>query len=129
MADSNALLLAVSAHFSIQNLGLPEGLLPLSHAIIYACEANKSNSIYKALCAAQEDVKNVKTVTIPNNLKNHPSINDDGTKDYLYPHEFGGYVYQQYLPNELKDREYYFPSNNGKEKGLIRKKVKKSLKK
>lgn len=128
MADSNALLLAVSAHYAVSALGLPEGNLPLSHAIIYACEACKSNSVYKAMSQAQEDVKNTKTVTIPNNLKNHPSINDDGTKEYLYPHDFGGYVFQQYLPKEIENREYYFPSNNGKEKGLVRKKVRKNRK-
>mgnify|MGYP004529737231 FL=1 len=125
MADSNALLLAVSAHYAIEHLGLPEGNIPLTHAIIYACEANKSNSVVRALNKVQEDVENTKTITIPNNLKNHPSINKDGTGEYKYPHDYGGYVYQQYLPNELKDKEYYKPSNNGKEKGLIRKKVKK----
>ena len=123
MADSNALLLAVSAHYAIEHLGLPEGNIPLAHAIIYACEANKSNSVIKALNSAKLDVENTKTITIPNNLKNHPSINADGTGEYKYPHDYGGYVYQQYLPNELKDRQYYFPSENGKEKGLIRKKV------
>ena len=128
MADSNALLLAISAHYSVANLGLPEGNIPLTHALIYACEARKSNSVIRALNSVQEDVSKTKTVTIPNNLKNHPSINADGTKEYLYPHEFGGYVYQQYLPKELENKEYYIPSNNGKEKGLVRKKVKKDKK-
>ncbi|MGN1208584.1 MAG: replication-associated recombination protein A [Christensenellales bacterium] len=125
LADSNALLLAVSAHYAIKNLGLPEGNIPLTHAIIYACEASKSNSVIKALESAKEDVLKTKTITIPNNLKNHPSTNSDGTGEYKYPHNYGGYVYQQYLPNELKDRNYYVPSNNGKEKNLVRKKVKK----
>lgn len=124
MADSNALLLAVSAHYALANLGLPEGNIPLSHAIIYACEANKSNSVIRALEAVKADVENTKVLTIPNNLKNHPSINKDGTGEYKYPHNYGGYVRQQYLPNELKNKEYYVPSNNGKEKGLVRKKIK-----
>ena len=123
MADSNALLLAVSAHYAIQILGLPEGNIPLTHAIIYACEASKSNSVVLALNRAIEDVINTKTITIPNNLKNHPSTNNDGTGKYKYPHDYGGYCYQQYLPNELKNKTYYTPSNNGKEKGLVRKKV------
>ena len=123
MADSNALLLAVSAHYAIQILGLPEGNIPLTHAIIYACEASKSNSVVLALNRAKEDVINTKTITIPNNLKNHPSTNNDGTGKYKYPHDYGGYCYQQYLPNELKNKTYYTPSNNGKEKGLVRKKV------
>lgn len=125
MADSNALLMAILAHNAVKEIGLPEARLNLSHAIIYLCEASKSNSVYVAMSKAQEDCAKMLKVEIPNNLKNHPSINKDGTGKYLYPHEFGGYVYQQYLPNELKNQTYYTPSNNGKEKGLVRKKVKK----
>ncbi|MDR0850342.1 MAG: replication-associated recombination protein A [Christensenellaceae bacterium] len=138
MADSNALLLACAALQSCEKLGQPECLLNLSHAIIYACEAEKSNSVYLAMHAAADDAVNVKDDSVLNNLKNHPSTNDDGTdfvkwppsdktsadrgKSYKYPHDFGGYVKQQYMPNSLKDRVYYKPSNNGKEKGLVRKK-------
>ncbi len=121
MADSNALLLATSAMYAVQNLGLPECLLPLSHAIIYACEAEKSNSVVVALNSAKDDAENIKDDNILNHLKNHPSINGPNTK-YKYPHDYGGYVKQQYLPNSLKDRVYYVPSNNGKEKNLIKKK-------
>ncbi|MBR7091403.1 MAG: replication-associated recombination protein A, partial [Clostridia bacterium] len=53
MADSNALLLAISALIAIKNMGLPEGNIPLAHAIIYACEAPKSNSVIRAMQAAQ----------------------------------------------------------------------------
>ena len=59
-----------------------------------------------------------------NHLKNHPTGYNDGTGKYKYPHDYGGYVKQQYLPDSLKDRKYYIPSNNGKEKGLIKKKDK-----
>ncbi len=121
MADSNALLLATSAMYAVQNLGLPECLIPLSHAIIYACEAEKSNSVIVALNKAKEDAENVRDDVVPNHLKNHPSINGPKTK-YKYPHDYGGYVKQQYLPDKLKDRIYYVPSKNGREKNLIRKK-------
>jgi len=123
MADSNALLMAILAHTAIEKIGLPEASLNLSHAIIYLCEASKSNSVYMAIEKAKEDAKNTLKVNVPNNLKNHPSINDDGTGKYLYPHNYGGYVYQQYLPNGLENSVYYKPSNNGREKGMIRKKV------
>ncbi len=123
MADSNALLLATSAMYAVQNLGLPECLIPLSHAIIYACEAEKSNSVVVALNAAKDDAENIKDDNVPNHLKNHPSINGPKTK-YKYPHDYGGYVKQQYLPDSLKDKIYYVPSNNGKEKNLVRKKFK-----
>ncbi len=122
MADSNALLLAMSALISCKQLGQPECLLTLSHAIIYICEAEKSNSVYKAMHAAQEDVEKNLDNRVPNHLKNHSSCNKDGHGNYKYPHDFGGYVKQQYMPDSLKDRIYYVPSENGREKNLIRKK-------
>ncbi|MBQ3214237.1 MAG: replication-associated recombination protein A [Clostridia bacterium] len=126
MADSNALLLSCCALYACQNLGEPECLLNLSHAIVYACEAEKSNSVYLAMHAAQEDAEKVKDDTILNNLKNHPSTNEDNTGGYKYPHDFGGYVKQQYMPNSLKDRVYYTPSKNGRERDLKRKKFEKN---
>ena len=77
---------------------------------------------------AQDDAKKVKDDKVPNNIKNHPSTNSDGTTGYLYPHDFGGYVAQQYFPNSLKDRVYYTPSKNGREKDLVRKKFSKNKK-
>jgi len=123
MADSNAMLLATSAMYAVEKMGAPEGLIPLSHAIIYVCEAEKSNSVVLAMNRAKEDAEYVKDDDVPNHLKNHPSIN--GPKvSYKYPHDYGGYVKQQYLPNALKNRIYYEPSANGKEKNIIRKKFK-----
>ncbi len=122
MADSNALLLATSAMYALEKMGQPEGLIPLSHAIIYACEAEKSNSVITAMHLAENDVENCPDNRVPNHLKNHPSTNGDGHGKYKYPHEYGGYVKQQYLPDSLKDHVYYTPSNNGREKNLVRKK-------
>ena len=123
MADSNAMLLATSAMYAVEKMGAPEGLIPLSHAIIYTCEAEKSNSVVTAMEKARADAEYIKDDDVPNHLKNHPSTNGPKTK-YKYPHNYGGYVKQQYLPNSLKDRVYYEPSNNGREKNLIRKKFK-----
>jgi len=105
-------------------LGQPECLLNLSHAIIYLCEAEKSNSVYMAMSAAMEDAENAREDQVPNHLKNHPSTNKDGHGAYKYPHNFGGYVKQQYLPDSLKDKIYYKPSENGREKNMTRKKFK-----
>ena len=124
MADSNALLLSTSAMYALEKMGQPEGLIPLTHAIIYVCEAEKSNSVIKALNSAQYDAENFTDNNVPNHLKNHPSTNKDGHGNYKYPHDYGGYVKQQYMPDKLKDRVYYTPSKNGKEKNLIRKKFK-----
>lgn len=124
MADSNALLLATSAMYALEKMGIPEGLIPLTHAIIYVCEAEKSNSVVKALHMAQNDAENCTDNRVPNHLKNHPSTNKDGHGKYKYPHDYGGYVEQQYMPDSLKDRVYYVPGQNGKEKNMIRKKFK-----
>lgn len=124
MADSNAILLATAAQNALQTMGPPEGLLPLSHAIIYACEAEKSNSVYLAMHAARSDAQSVRDDVVPFHLRNHPSLNDDKKAKYKYPHDFGGYCKQQYLPDSLKDRIYYQPSPNGREKNLVRKKKK-----
>lgn len=124
MADSNALLLAISALTSCEKLGLPECNLTLCHAIIYICEAEKSNSVCVAMNSAKADAEMYKNALVPNHLKNHPTGYNDGHGVYKYPHDFGGYVKQQYLPDVVKDKIYYVPKNNGKEKGLIRKKDK-----
>ena len=128
MADSNALLLATCAHYAIKNLGMPEGNIPLTHAIIYACEAEKSNSVIKAMGLANTDAQMYADDKIPEYLKNYHYDTDNPTP-YKYPHDYGGYVEQQYLPDSLKDRVYYTPSNNGREKNLIRKKKIKQTKK
>lgn len=123
MADSNAALLAMVAMNAIKNLGLPEGNIPLAHAIIYVCEAEKSNSVIKALDAAKEDAEYHPDDNIPEHLKNQ-HYDEINPPKYKYPHEYGGYVKQQYLPDKLKDRVYYKPSNNGREKGMVKKKDK-----
>lgn len=124
MADSNALLIAFSALNSCEKLGMPECNLTLCHAIIYLCEAEKSNSVLIAKDLASADAEKYKDAVVPNHLKNHPSGYDDKTGKYKYPHNYGGYVKQQYLPTIIKDKIYYTPLQNGKEKNLERKKFK-----
>lgn len=122
MADSNALLLANCALYSIKNLGMPEALLNLSHAIVYACTAEKSNSVYLAMNKAQDFAKKFPDAEAPFHLRNHPSTNDLKKVKYKYPHDYGGWVSQQYLPNELKNERFYYPTQNGKEKNIKLKK-------
>ncbi|MBQ3116067.1 MAG: replication-associated recombination protein A [Clostridia bacterium] len=127
MADPNALVVATSALTAFQNLGLPEGLIPLSEAIIYVCEAEKSNTVVEAMYSAEADAISVKDDNVPAHLKNYEFASKEDKKQkglYKYPHDFGGYVEQQYLPDELKDRVYYAPKDNGYEKTVkeIRKK-------
>lgn len=116
MADSNAMVVASSAFASFERLGVPEGLIPLSHAIIYVCCAPKSNAVVNAMAAAKDDVNNTKDDVVPHYLRDrsYPHTVDSGEK-YLYPHDFGGYVEQEYLPKNLRGRKYYIPSGNGAE--------------
>ena len=118
MADPQALVIATSAMVAFEKMGLPEGLLPLSEAIIYVCEAEKSNSVVMAMDMAGEDAEKVKDDTVPPWVKNAVYGSEQDKKlagQYKYPHSFGGYVEQQYLPDSLKDRVYYTPQNNGYE--------------
>lgn len=126
MADSNALLMAMNAMLACEKLGAPECYLNIAHAIIYLCEAEKSNSVMKAMHLAMKDAENERDDIVPNHLKNHPSTNKDSHGKYKYPHDFGGYTKQQYMPDSLKDKIYYVPSENGREKKLIRKKFSKN---
>ena len=118
LADPMALVVAQSAMSAFEKIGLPEGMIPLSAAIIYVCEAPKSNSVVNAMYAAQDDAKEARDDAIPPYLRDvsYKSKEEKAEKvNYKYPHDYGGYVRQQYLPDSLKDRRYYVPSDNGKE--------------
>ncbi len=131
MADPNALVVATNALIAYEKIGLPEGLLPLSEAIVYVCEAEKSNSVYLAMAAAGEDAVNVKDDTVPPHLKNAVFGSEEDkrlSKNYKYPHDYGGYVEQQYLPDSLKGKVYYRPSDNGYEKKVKEIRLKKGKK-
>ena len=91
--------------------------LALSHAIIYVCTAPKSNSVVIAMNEAQSAVKERGASYVPLHLRNTDySTLDKSDKPYIYPHDFGGYARQQYLPDELVGTKFYRPSENGKEK-------------
>lgn len=121
MADPNALVVATSAMFALEKTGYPEGLIPLSNAIIYVCEAPKSYSVKNAMLAAQKDAREVRDDDgVPPYLKDN-TFGDAKTKaqsaNYKFPHDYsGGYVDQQYLPDKLKDRVYYIPTDYGYER-------------
>lgn len=118
LANSQALVVSVSAMQAVKEMGIPEGLIPLSHAIIYVCMSPKSNSVITAMGKADEDVEKTFNGTVPDHLKNYNYANEK-REAYKYPHDFGGYVDQQYLPTEIKDHVYYVPSQNGSEKSIV----------
>ena len=118
MADPRALQMATSALYALEKIGYPEAMIPLSEAIIYVCEAEKSNSVVEAMYAAKRDAREVRDDNIPAYLKDSSYGGEEdkaNSRKYKYPHDYGGYVEQQYLPDALKDKVYYTPSNNGYE--------------
>ncbi len=118
MADPRALQIATSAMYALEKIGYPEARIPLAEAIIYVCEAEKSNSVVEAMYQAIADAKEVRDDKIPPYLKD-TSFGDEETKaegrGYKYPHNYGGYVEQQYLPDSIKDKVYYVPNDRGYE--------------
>ena len=119
MADPRALQIATSAMYALEKIGYPEARIPLSQAIIYVCEAEKSNSVVNAMYAAIQDARETRDDNVPPYLKDNSfgSKEDKGeSAKYKYPHNYGGYVEQQYLPDSLKDKVYYVPSERGYEK-------------
>lgn len=125
MADPNAMLLANAALVAIEKIGLPEGRIPLAEAIIYVACAEKSNSVVVALAKAKEAAMKSSNDTIPVHLMDRHykgAAKRNGENTYLYPHDFGGYIHQQYLPDGLDNEEFYTPSENGREKNIILKK-------
>jgi putative ATPase len=114
LADPRALQIAVSALTAYEKMGLPEGKIPLTQAVIYTALAPKSNSVVNAIALAEEAVALAEDQSIPPYLRDQ-SYNPVKDSNYKYPHDFGGYVKQQYLPDAIKDRKFYFPSVNGEE--------------
>lgn len=115
MANPNALVVATSALTAYEKIGMPEGTLPLAEAIICVCESEKSNSVVIARDEAERAVQTVKKEEVPMYLR-EVSYKQEKITGYKYPHDYGGYVEQQYLPDDLKDAKFYVPSDHGYEK-------------
>jgi putative ATPase len=94
-ANPQALTLTTSAMTSVGKIGYPEARIILAQAVIYLCASPKSNSSYLAINKALKSVRDGKLLDIPKNI----TQNNEG---YLYPHDFGGYVKQNYLLEPLK---------------------------
>ncbi|MFX4233300.1 replication-associated recombination protein A [Aliarcobacter butzleri] len=107
-ANPNALNLAVNTMMACNKIGYPESRIMLSQCAIYLASSPKSNSAYKAINKALEQIKNGKILDIPKHL-------DSQHIGYLYPHDFGGYIEQEYLKEDLN---LYQSSNIGFEKTL-----------
>jgi len=119
LADPNAIVVATSCVQAFERIGLPEGKIPLAEGIIYVSEAPKSNKVVEAIGGAENAVKTIKRETVPLYLRdpNYKGV-DEKVSGYKYPHSYGGWVKQQYLPDEIKDAVFYEPTENGFEKTI-----------
>jgi putative ATPase len=119
-ADPQALSLAVAAKDAVHFVGLPEARIPLAQAATYLATAPKSNASYKAMLAALADVKTQGPLPVPLHLRNAPTrlMKDfHYGKGYQYAHDYeGARIDQQHLPDALRERRYYAPSERGHEK-------------
>lgn len=118
LADPKALSVAVAAAQAAEMVGFPEGRIPLAEAVLYICLAPKSNSACVGIDKAMAEVRRRPDWSIPSYLKD---AHYSGAAKlgqgigYKYPHDFGGWVAQQYLPDELTGHVYYAPCSNGDE--------------
>lgn len=121
-ADPHALLMAVAAAQALEMVGLPAAKIPMAQAVIYLATAPKSNTVTQAINQAMADVEEIGQGSVPLHLRDasHRGSQQMGYGEgYLYPHDFPGhYVKQEYLPAELRGKQYYFPSEQGYEKAL-----------
>jgi len=121
-ASPNALLLAEAAFSAVHKIGMPEARIILSQCATYLASSPKSNSAYMAIDSALGDVRHNPLYQVPLNLRNAPTklMKDlNYGKEYKYPHSFSNnFIAENYLPEELKDKQYYLPSENGNEKTI-----------
>lgn len=122
LADPFALTMANAAAAAVQYVGLPEARIPLAEAVIYLCTAPKSNSSKTAIDAAIAAVRQQEKITVPAHIADtsHSKAGSLLGKGigYKYPHDFGGYVQQSYLPPELNQASFYQPGSNGYEQQI-----------
>lgn len=106
LVDSDALVISAGAMRALEKIGMPEARIPLAEAIMYVCRAKKSNEVVMAVDKAFDDAKKYADAPVPNHLKYkaYRRSTDQQDAEYLYPHDYGGYVEQQYLPDVLEKR-------------------------
>src|SRR6266566_605931 len=122
LAEPNALSLCMAARDAVDFIGMPEGNLALAQAVVYLAVAPKSNALYIAYSDVQQDVERTSAESVPLHLRNAPTglmKNLGYGQGYQYAHDLEGKVADmQCLPDNLKDRTYYHPTNEGVEKRI-----------
>ncbi len=121
-ASPNALVLAEAAFSAVEKIGMPEGRIILAQCVTYLASQPKSNASYLGIEGALEEVRKNPIASVPKHLRNAPTnlMKELGYhKNYKYAHDFQNhFVEENYLPDELKNKQFYFPTENGQEKKL-----------
>lgn len=122
LAYPNAIVIVKACVDSAMQIGFPEAKIPLAQATLLLATSPKSNSAYLAISNALDELENEFIMDIPNHIKD---AHYKGAKDlgrgleYKYPHDFkNNYIKQQYLPDNIKNSEYYKPQNNKTEQNI-----------
>jgi len=122
MADPQALQVAVSAMEAFHFIGLPEGNLALAQAAVYLATAPKSNALYTAYQGVEKDVRELENMPVPLHIRNAPTSlmrNLGYGTGYQYPHDYPDhFIEEEYLPENLRGRIYYRPSEQGFEREI-----------
>jgi putative ATPase len=122
LAEPNALSLCMAARDAVDFLGMPEGNLALAQAVVYLALAPKSNALYTAYSDVQQDVERTVAEPVPLHLRNAPTALMKGLgygAGYKYAHDIEEKIADmQCLPDNLRDRTYYHPTNEGVEKRI-----------
>ncbi len=121
-ASPNALVLAEAAFSAIHKIGMPEARIILAQCVTYLASSPKSNASYLGIESALDEVRKNTIAAVPNHLRNAPTklMKEIGYgKKYKYAHDFENhFVEENYLPDGLKNKQFYFPTENGQEKRL-----------
>ncbi len=121
-ADPYALQVAMAATEAFRFIGPPEGELALAQAVVYLSTAPKSNSVYKAYGQVQNSIRKTGSLPVPMHIRNAPTglMKELGYgRDYKYAHQYSGaYVPQHYLPEQIRDEQFYKPTDRGYEKNI-----------
>ena len=121
-AEPQGLPVAVAAAQAVDMIGLPEARINLAQATAFLASAPKSNAAYAGLGNAQKALKDMSNGQVPSNLINIDtpgSLKERTGAFYKYPHDYeNNYCEQQYLPDDIKNEKFYFPTENGKEKTI-----------
>jgi putative ATPase len=122
VADPRALSVATAAVDAFRFVGLPEGILPMTQAVLYLATAPKSNTALTTYAAAKSDIDAHGALPVPAHLRNAPTPLAKSLgwgAGYQYPHDFAGHcVREEYLPEALRGRQYYAPTDSGAERAI-----------